>query len=267
MTLPPSLAQLNGRLRPNPSIVQFSGGNFLRGFMDWKINRLNESMGSDWDVAILRSVELTEGSAPNAQGVLFTIVSRGIGEDGAAQSHSHLVASVLQELSCDGDWPLVLAYARNPLIEVVLSATTEVGIAYVARQAATDTPPASFLAKLAHLLVKRWRALGHLAGMGWQILRCALPENSADRLRDLVLRHAQDWAVGAECLDWIARGTVFYTSLADRIATGHPSAKAAAVLATALGHRDPCRPRRNFSICWSSNPAVQTRLQAALGGA
>ncbi|MEI6800536.1 MAG: altronate oxidoreductase, partial [Pseudomonadota bacterium] len=241
MTLPPlSATHLNGRPRPQPRILQFGGGNFLRGFMDWKIDRLNEASGSDWGVMILRSLGSTDGSALNAQEGLYTVVSRGIGEDGAAQSHSRLVASVLGELSCDGDWDRVLGLARTPMIEVVVSNTTEAGIAYVAGQTATDSPPASFPAKLTRLLVERYHALGHLPGMGWQVLPCELTENSGDRLRDLVLRHADEWAVGAACLDWIERETVFYNTLVDRIVTGHPGQQAAAELETALGYRDPC---------------------------
>ena len=42
--------------RPTPRILQFGGGNFLRGFMDWKIDRMNDAGGSDWGVVILRSL-------------------------------------------------------------------------------------------------------------------------------------------------------------------------------------------------------------------
>lgn len=77
MTLPPpSPAHLNRRLRPSPA-SKIGGGNFLRGFMDWKIDRLNESMGSDWDVAILRSVELTERvRAERAGGAFYHCLAR-----------------------------------------------------------------------------------------------------------------------------------------------------------------------------------------------
>ena len=241
MTLPPlSPAHLNQRPRPLPRILQFGGGNFLRGFMDWKIDRLNADTGSDWGVVILRSLGSTQGSALNAQGGLYTVVSRGIGADGAAQSHSHLVGSVLEELSCATQWDRVLSFARNPLIEVILSNTTEAGIVYEAGQGAEDTPPSSFPAKLTRLLIERWRALGHRTGMGWQVLPCELTEHSGDTLRELVLRHAADWAVDAACLAWIAGETVFYNTLVDRIVTGHPTPAALGDLEQALGYRDPC---------------------------
>ena len=239
MTLP-SLSPAHLNRRPQPRILQFGGGNFLRGFMDWKIDRLNEASGSDWGVVILRSLGSTDGSALNAQGGLYTVVSRGIGADGTAQSHSRLVGSVLAELSCATDWDRVVQLARNPMVEVILSNTTEAGITYVAGQGIGDAPPASFPAKLTRLLVERWRALGHLANMGWQVLPCELTENCGDKLRDLVLRHATEWAVGQDCLAWIAEQTVFYNTLVDRIVTGHPAPEALEELEQSLGYRDPC---------------------------
>ena len=53
--------QLHGRPRPTPRILQFGGGNFMRGFMDWKIDRMNEQAGTDWGIVILRSVGGREG--------------------------------------------------------------------------------------------------------------------------------------------------------------------------------------------------------------
>ena len=47
--------------RPTPRILRFGGGNFLRGFMDWKIDRMNDAGGSDWGVVILRSLGRPKG--------------------------------------------------------------------------------------------------------------------------------------------------------------------------------------------------------------
>jgi tagaturonate reductase len=62
-----SARQLNGRTRPTPRIPQFGSGNFLRGFIDWKIDRMNEAAGTDWGIIILRAVGGREGSALNDQ--------------------------------------------------------------------------------------------------------------------------------------------------------------------------------------------------------
>ena len=67
---------------------------------------------------------------------------------------------------------------------MVASNTTEAGIVYDDSAGPQDAPPASFPAKIARLLLERWRALGHLRGTGWQFLPCELIENIGDALRE-----------------------------------------------------------------------------------
>ena len=47
---------LNGRPRPRARILQWGEGNFLRAFVDWKIDRMNEAGGLDWGVVIVRPI-------------------------------------------------------------------------------------------------------------------------------------------------------------------------------------------------------------------
>ena len=86
--------------RPTPRILQFGGGNFLHGFMDWKIDRMNQACGSDWGVVILRSLGPTKGSALNRQDGLYTVLSRGLDSARQAASRSRRIGCVRGELSC-----------------------------------------------------------------------------------------------------------------------------------------------------------------------
>ena len=47
---------LKGRPRPTARILQWGEGNFLRAFVDWKIDRMNEAGGLDWGVVIVRPI-------------------------------------------------------------------------------------------------------------------------------------------------------------------------------------------------------------------
>ncbi len=234
-----SARQLNGRTRPKARILQFGGGNFLRGFLDWKIDHLNEATGSDWGIIILRSIGSTHGSALNAQDGLYTVVSRGLDGQGQVRSEARIVASVLGELSCAVEWDQVLALSRDPAVQIVASNTTEAGIVYEPGTVPQDAPPVSFPAKVTRLLLERWRALGHLRGQGWQFLPCELTDNAGDTLRSIVLRHATEWEVEAGFAEWVADENVFYNTLVDRIVTGHPGQDAAAI-EDKLGYHDPC---------------------------
>ncbi len=225
------------RPRPPPRILQFGGGNFLRGFIDWKIDRMNEAAGLDWGVVILRSVGSTQGSALNAQDGLYTVLSRGVDEGGQAVSQPRIVACVRGEVSCQTDWPQVVALACDPQVTVVFSNTTEAGIVHDPAARLTDAPPAAFPAKLTVLLHHRWQALG--PGHGWHIIPCELTDQSGDALRRIVLQHAADWGLAPGFVTWIAQENAFFNTLVDRIVPGYPKTGIAEIEA-ALGYADPC---------------------------
>lgn len=233
-----SAGHLNGRPRPSPRILQFGGGNFLRGFIDWKIDRMNETAGTDWGIVILRSVGGQDGSVLNEQDGIYTVLSRGIGREGTAVSEPRVVGAVREEIDCQADWTRVLNLAARPQIEVILSNTTETGIVFDPVARLTDTPPASFPAKLTALLAHRWRTLGPDAP-GWQVIPCELTDRAGDTLAALVRDHARAWDLPQGFLDWLAARVPFYNTLVDRIVTGAPKADRDGIEA-ALGYRDPC---------------------------
>jgi tagaturonate reductase len=233
-----SARHLNGRPRPTPRILQFGGGNFLRGFIDWKIDRMNDSAGTDCGIVILRSVGGRDGSALNEQDGIYTVMSRGIGPDGTPVSEPRVVGAVREEIDCQADWGQVLDLSARPEIEVILSNTTESGIVFdpVARLA--DSPPASFPAKLTALLVHRWRILGPDAP-GLQIIACELTDRAGDALGALVRDHARTWSLPSAFMAWLDACVPFYNTLVDRIVTGAPKADRADI-EEMLGYRDPC---------------------------
>lgn len=233
-----SARHLIGRPRPTPRILQFGGGNFLRGFIDWKIDRMNEAAGTDWGIVILRSVGGRDGSALNDQDGLYTVVSRGLDATGTARTETRLVAAVRGEIDCFAQWARVLDLAVRPEIAVILSNTTETGITFDPAARATDAPPASFPAKLTALLVHRWRVLGPEAP-GWQVLPCELTDRAGDAVAALVRDHARAWGLPQEFLDWLNARTTFCNTLVDRIVTGAPKPDRDA-LESQLGYRDAC---------------------------
>ena len=66
--------------RPKARILQFGGGDFLRGFFDWKIDRMNDALDEPWGIIILRSLGSTENSIINQQDGLYTVLSRGVND-------------------------------------------------------------------------------------------------------------------------------------------------------------------------------------------
>ena len=233
--LGPELTSL--RARPKARILQFGGGNFLRGFLDWKIDRLNEATGSDWGIVIVRAIADGAGSSLNAQAGLYTVVSRGIDEAGEAVSEPRVVTSVLSEVFANTEWDSILGFARDPDITVVTSNTTETGIVYDAGCAYSDNPPASYPAKLTRLLHERWKHFSGDPAMGWQVIPCELIDRNADELLRIVLLHAADWKLEATFVDWLNGANAFYGTLVDRIVPGYPRDEVAA-LSAQFGYED-----------------------------
>jgi tagaturonate reductase len=199
---------------------------------------MNEAAGTDWGIIILRSVGGRDGSTLNEQDGIYTVLSRGIGPDGAPVSEPRVVGAVREEIDCQSDWARVLDLAARPEIEVILSNTTETGIFFDPAASATDAPPASFPAKLTALLAHRWRSLGPDAP-GWQIIPCELTDRAGDTLAALVRDHARAWDLPQSFHDWLDARVPFYNTLVDRIVTGAPKADRSGIEA-ALGYHDPC---------------------------
>ena len=241
--MPNVLPKLNAtfafRPRPRPQILQFGGGNFLRGFFDWKIDRMNEAAGTDWGIVILRSIGSTEQSHLNAQDGLYTVLSRGLDEAGKARSEARLVESVLQELSCQTQWDEVLALACDKGISVVVSNTTDAGIVYDAQARFDDLPAASFPGKVTQLLHARWRSLGGGPNTGLQFLACELSDQAGDELRRHVLAHATAWELEDDFAAWVKSANSFHNTLVDRIVSGFPGSEIASVWQE-LGYEDRC---------------------------
>ncbi len=229
---------LKGRPRPRARILQWGEGNFLRAFVDWKIDRMNEAGGLDWGVVIVRPIAGGNPHWLNEQDGLYTVLSRGVGDDGAKVSDARVVGSVLKEIGAYQHWTDVLALARDPQITVVVSNTTDAGIAYVPTVKYDDAPQASFPAKMTRLLHERWIAFAGKAEAGWQMIACELIDHNGDELRRIVLRHAKEWGLEPAFIAWVKDANAFYNTLVDRIVPGYPRAEAAAIEAE-LGYADP----------------------------
>ncbi len=231
-------SNLGGRARPTERIIQFGEGNFLRAFMDWKIDRMNEDCGSDYGVVIVRPIDGGVPISLNDSDGVYTVLSRGVGPDGEAVSDARLIAAVRRELNAVRQWDEVLALARNTDFVAFISNTTEAGIVYNADCKATDTPPASYPAKVTRLLLERFNSCGKSEAPGFHFLPCELIDHNADELEKCVHQHARDWGLGAEFITWLETKNAFYNTLVDRIVPGYPRDEAADI-EKELGYLDP----------------------------
>lgn len=222
------------KTRPD-RIVQFGGGNFLRGFVDWVVEILNDE--TDFDSGIVL-VKATPGryDALDRQDRLFTVWLRGL-RAGEQIEQGRLITAVNRAVYPYQDFDSYLDIAKQAEIRFIFSNTTEAGIVYAASDALSDRPPASFPAKLTVFLHERYRHFDGAADKGCIIIPTELIVDNAAQLRQIILRYADLWRLEPDFAAWVNQHNLFCNTLVDRIVSGYPQADAERIFAR-LGYED-----------------------------
>ncbi|PWC24293.1 hypothetical protein DDT54_10610 [Brenneria nigrifluens DSM 30175 = ATCC 13028] len=87
-----------GRRHPD-RVIQFGEGNFLRAFIDWHLDLLNEHTDLDAGIVVVRPRDADSPSALNGEDGLYTTLVRGLNEQGEAVRESRLIRSVNREIN------------------------------------------------------------------------------------------------------------------------------------------------------------------------
>ena len=194
-------------------IIQFGEGGFLRGFVDWMIQKMNDNGSYCGNVVVVQPIESGMCDMLTAQNCGYTHVIRGV--EGVDKT---IVNSISRCVKPYEDFDSYLALAENPDFRFVVSNTTEAGIVFSADDKITDAPPKSFPAKLTLLLKRRFE----LSLPGFVFLPCELIDRNGDNLKKCVLEYARLWNLGDAFCEWIEKDNVFTNTLVDRINTGYP---------------------------------------------
>ena len=235
MALPLTRDMLDSTERYPERIVQFGGGNFLRGFVDWVVDVLNNETDFASGIVLVKATPGTY-DALDQQDCLFTTYLHGI-QDGAFVEETRLISAVNRTVYPYQDFAAYLALARQPEIRFIFSNTTESGIVFSAEDRATDQPPATFPAKLTRFLYQRYEHFGGAPEKACIIIPTELIVDNATRLREIILEYADLWSLDSGFSDWIEVHNVFCNTLVDRIVSGYPQADAERIFAQ-LGYED-----------------------------
>ena len=194
-------------------IIQFGEGGFLRGFVDWMLQIVNEETDYEGSVVVVQPIEKGMCDTLEAQNCEYTHIIRGV--EGVLEKKINVISRCVKPYE---DWNAYLALAENPDFRFVVSNTTESGIVYKEDDKATDMPPASFPAKVTLLLKRRYDLnLG-----GFVFLPCELIDKNGKNLRECVIKCARNWGFDEAFISWVENENVFCNTLVDRINTGYP---------------------------------------------
>lgn len=252
-------------------VLQFGEGNFLRAFVDRYFDLANEKTGWNGRIAMLQPIDGSYGFADgiNAQDCLYTVLMRGK-EQGKTVDEARLVSSCSVCLNPyrEDDFRRMMEIATSSDLEIVVSNTTEAGIAYDPDCRADDRPPKSFPAKLAQVLHARWAA----GRPGVIVLSCELIDHNGAELLKIVKRYCQDWDLEEGFVSWLDESCTFCTTLVDTIVPGRiRDPEEAATVAARLGYEDPFLTVREPFQMWGiegdeSLAAKLPFIQAGLPG-
>ena len=218
-------------------VVQFGEGNFLRAFLDWQLDILNEKTDLDAGVVVVRPLNTDFPPSLSIQDGLYTTLVRGLNEQNQAVKEFRLIRSVNNEINVYTQYDEYLELAKDPNIQFIFSNTTEAGISYVESDKLTDKPATSYPAKLTAFLYERFVHFAGSKESGLIIIPCELIDYNGDALKQLVLKYADQWNLSDKFVDWIENDNLFCSTLVDRIVPGYPKAQIAE-LETELGYKD-----------------------------
>jgi mannitol-1-phosphate/altronate dehydrogenase len=167
-----------GSLLPE-KVLQFGEGNFLRGFVDWMIHGMNQKGLFGGSVVVVQPVAQGLISKLNEQNGIYTLLMRGV-LNGKVVEEQQVITSVSRGVDPYLDFEGYLKCAHNPDLRLIVSNTTEAGIAYDASDRSTNQPPNSYPGKLTLLLLERYKAFRGDAAKGFIILPCELIERNGE---------------------------------------------------------------------------------------
>jgi tagaturonate reductase len=203
---------------PTETVLQFGAGRFLRAFVDRFVQHANDAGQTVGHVVVVQSTPGARAELINRQPGGFHVLVRGY-DDGELVERTDHVHSIRRALTATQQWGEVLEVARSPQLRYVVTNATEAGYALEPGDQVDSRPPRSLPAKLAQVLLHRFKA----GAAPLVLLPCELIERNASMLLELVLTQSQAWSLPEAFQSWVQEQCWWLNNLADCIVTSPPA--------------------------------------------
>ena len=202
-------------------VMQFGEGNFLRAFVDWIIQKMNDSKQYDGHVVVVQPLPFGRVKELEEQDGLYTLYLQGLNEGKVVKTHE--VIDVLDDfINPYTQYEKFLKYAESEDLEVVVSNTTEAGLVLDESDTNFDETPNTFPGKVLALLRRRYEHFNGDVTKGLSFICCELIDYNGEELRKCVLGLAHIKGYEKTFIDWINEACHFTSTLVDRIVPGYP---------------------------------------------
>ena len=243
-----SIKETVSKVQRPVKVLQFGEGNFLRAFVDWIIDLLNEKGDFNGSVMMVQPLAKGMGDMINEQNGLYTTVLRGV-KDGKPVEEFRKITCVEGCINPYSEYDKFIAQAENPDLRFIISNTTEAGIAYHEGDKLDDKPQVSYPGKVCAFLYRRYKHFNGSADKGIIAIPCELIDKNGDNLKAIIKRYAEEWGLEEGFMSWLDNACDFCNSLVDRIVPGYPRAEADAICER-LGYKDNLLDSAELFLLW-----------------
>lgn len=217
-------------------VLQFGTGVLLRGLPDYFIDKANRRGIFNGRIVVVKSTTFGGTGEFEKQDQLYTLCLRGL--DAGKKAEEFIInSSISRVIPAKNQWSTILECAHNPELKIIISNTTEVGIA-LTKDDVNASPPHSFPGKLLSFLFERFKALGGKEGTGMVIIPTELIVDNGVKLRSAVFELAAMNDLEQGFIDWLQSANHFCSSLVDRIVPGKLKHEDQVVTEQRLGYKD-----------------------------
>lgn len=246
-------------------VLQFGTGVLLRGLPDYFIDKANRQGIFNGRIVVVKSTDGGDAAAFDRQDGLYTLCVRGL--DAGKKTEENIVCSAISRvLSAKNEWDTILECAHNPLMQVIISNTTEVGIQLV-NDDIRKHPPISYPGKLLAFLLERYKAFDGSRKSGMVIIPTELILDNGKKLESIVLEQAHLNGLDDHFIEWLENCNYFCNSLVDRIVPGKPAPAQKTLIEEQLGYTDDLLTMSEVYRLWAieGDEHVQSVLSFAKG--
>ena len=202
-------------------IMQFGEGNFLRAFVEWIIQDLNDKGAIQASVAVVQPMPFGRVKELAEQDGLYTLRLEGI-DGGKKVKKSRIIDVIGDCINPFTDYEKFLKYGESEDLQVIISNTTEAGIAVDRTDTDFTQCPKSYPGKLLALLKRRYDHFGGDYTKGLAIIPCELIDDNGDELYRCLTELAKINKMDEDFIEWMQTANHFTSTLVDRIVPGYP---------------------------------------------
>ncbi len=262
-----NLNRANFPAAPRPiRILQFGAGNFMRAFVDWIVQDLNKAGVMNAGAVVVQPTPSGRAKELAAQDGLYTVCLEGI-ENGERVQKREII-DVLQDFVVPyTEYEKFLSYAKSAELQVVVSNTTEAGIALDETDTDFSVCPKSYPGKLLAFLHARYEYFGGAPDKGLAVIPCELIDYNGTELKRILTELAKLSGMSDAFIEWLTTANHFTNTLVDRIVPGYPRETAPAICEE-TGYQDQNIVKGEIFHLWviEKEPFVYERFPADKSG-